>query len=620
MAIPIPNQIGKTKEVPSDIGRHTNRDSRLHSSFPSLSDASRRKLGIHFILQIGRDLFVFVCVRAIMKHKSQQKTRKKKRSPAAAPSGGGAASDGNKKDVEEERKVPESSEKVEKQKIDSLMEAFCSVSAEEATAAYKEAGGDLNRAAEILSNLVDDDPSTVSVASGSSGQETGSTSEYGAGSSSSCGEDLTRERWFKGSKQNRVIAATGMVSSVIAKDYLKPNSVKKKEFPLAERSNELSGNVKKAGDREKAEQFLSSMLGDDCELSMAVVRDVLCEYYSFFSQCGYDVDMALNVLLDMSSSSTDYSLSGRCSGIGLSDSQPAETSFDIDTSESEPSFWGGYSQRDYSKALMSFADPFEPSQGSSEPCHPQQVLESLFNVPRSPKHEPKAMNWRNVAKKMQSLGIDGSSSSGEGSRPDTLGSELLMYVVLPDETPGNFAMVSLAKTSEVSTALKDDGYHELRKGANDQWNVTKSYYHRAAEAYSKGGRAHAAILSEKGRAASKLAQRADERASQDIFVARNKGIENVITIDLHGQHVKQAMKLLKMHLLLGSYVPSIQTLRVITGCGSHGFGKSKVKQSVTSLLEREGVRYCEENKGTLLIKLEGRSREFSFLDTESDSE
>ena len=210
-----------------------------------------------------------------MKHKSQQQKRKKKRS-SAAPSGGGAAaaaSDGNKKDVERE------SEKVEKQNIESLMEAFCSVSVEEATAAYREAGGDLNRAADVLSSLVDDDPSTISVASGSSGQETGSTSEYGAGSSSSCGEDLTRERWFKGGKQNRVIAATGMVSSVIAKDYLKPNPVRKKEFPLAERSSyEVCGNGKKAGDREKAEQFLSSMLGDDCELSMAVVRDVLCEY------------------------------------------------------------------------------------------------------------------------------------------------------------------------------------------------------------------------------------------------------------------------------------------------------------------------------------------------------
>ncbi|VVB16505.1 unnamed protein product [Arabis nemorensis] len=520
-----------------------------------------------------------------MKHKSQQK-RKKKRSCAAKPSGDGTASDGNKKDLDEERKDGEGNkglEKIEKNVIEALMEAFCSVSMEEATVAYKEAGGDLNKAALILSDLVEssDDPSTSSVMSGSSGQETGSTSEYGAGSSSSCSEDLTRDRWLKGSKQNRVIAATGMVSSVIGKDYMKPNPVRK-EYALMERSKELCMNGKKAADREKAEQFLSSMLGDDCDLSMAVVRDVLC-------QCGYDVDMALNVLLDMSSSSTDDSISVRCSGIGFSDSL-AESSFDTDTSESEL-FWGvGYSQRDYAKALMSSEDPFATSQGSDENGLPQKVLESLFNIPQtqSTKHEPKAMSWRNVAKKMQSLGIDASSSSGEESRPDTF--------------------------------VKDDGYHALRKGANDQWNVTKSYYQKAAEAYSKGGRAHAAYLSDKGRTASKLAQRADERASQDIFVARNKGIENVITIDLHGQHVKQAMKLLKLHLLFGSYVPSIQTLRVITGCGSHGFGKCKVKQSVVKLLEREGVRYCEENRGTLLIKVEACNREFSFLDTESDTE
>ncbi|KAG7613486.1 Smr domain [Arabidopsis suecica] len=518
-----------------------------------------------------------------MKQKNQHK-KKKKRSCAAKPSGDGTTSDGNKKDVEEERKDGEGKREIEnvgKKIIESLMEAFCSVSMEEAMAAYKEAGGDLNKAAEILSDLVEsgDDPSTSSVASGSSGQETASTSEYGAGSSSSCSEDLTRDRWFKGSKQSRVIAATGMVSSVIAKDYLKPNPVRK-EFPMMERSKELCGNGKKAADREKAEQFLSSMLGDDCELSMAVVRDVLC-------QCGYDVDMALNVLLDMSSSSTDDSLSGKCFGIGVSDSL-AESSFDTDTSDCEL-FWGGdYSQRDYAKALMSFQDPFATTQGIDELGLPQKVLESLFNIRQNPKHESKTTSWRNVAKKMQSLGIDASSSSGEEPHPNTF--------------------------------VKDDSYHELRKGANDQWNVTKSYYQKAAEAYSKGGRAHAAYLSDKGRVASKQAQRADERASQDIFVARNKGIENVVTIDLHGQHVKPAMKLLKLHLLFGSYVPSIQTLRVITGCGASGFGKSKVKQSVVKLLEREGVRYFEENRGTLLIKLDGGSREFSFLDTESDSD
>lgn len=39
-----------------------------------------------------------------------------------------------------------------------------------------------------------------------------------------------------------------------------------------------------------------------------------------------------------------------------------------------------------------------------------------------------------------------------------------------------------------------------------------------------------------------------------ILLSRNKDIENVITIDLHGQHVKQAMRLLKLHLLFGTYV------------------------------------------------------------------
>ena len=83
--------------------------------------------------------------------------------------------------------------------------------------------------------------------------------------------------------------------------------------------------------------------------------------------------------------------------------------------------------------------------------------------------------------------------------------------------------------------------------------------------------------------------------------------------------MKPAMRMLKLHLLFGSYVPSVQTLRVITGCGSHGVGKSKLKQSVVNLLHNERMEWCEENRGTLLIKLNGW-REFSFLDTDSDSD
>jgi hypothetical protein len=40
---------------------------------------------------------------------------------------------------------------------------------------------------------------------------------------------------------------------------------------------------------------------------------------------------------------------------------------------------------------------------------------------------------------------------------------------------------------------------------------------------------------------------------------------------------------------------------------------------VIKLLQKEGIEWSEENQGTLLIKLTGY-REFSFLDSESDTE
>lgn len=40
---------------------------------------------------------------------------------------------------------------------------------------------------------------------------------------------------------------------------------------------------------------------------------------------------------------------------------------------------------------------------------------------------------------------------------------------------------------------------------------------------------------------------------------------------------------------------------------------------VIELMQKEGIKWSEENKGTLLIKLSG-SREFTFMDSESDTE
>jgi hypothetical protein len=60
--------------------------------------------------------------------------------------------------------------------------------------------------------------------------------------------------------------------------------------------------------------------------------------------------------------------------------------------------------RNYYQALTSFKAPSSTTPISNESNLPQKVLECLFNVPTSSEHEPSTMNWRNVVKKMQSLG------------------------------------------------------------------------------------------------------------------------------------------------------------------------------------------------------------------------
>lgn len=453
-----------------------------------------------------------------------------------------------------------------------LTEAFSSISLDEAATAYKEANGDPNKAAEIIGNL---NP-TCSSSSGCSSSSSNGFVEASYG--------------FRGGKckqKKKIAAATGMVSSVLGKDYVssisKRDSVKAKGF--------------RKEDAEAAEQFLCSMLGDECELSMAVVRDVLCHW-------GYDLEKALNVLLELSASSSNQSKNGQSHDYNEStkgDSHcPLESSdkltdraSDSTSQSSESEFqdnvWSmGYHRRNYSMVIADSEQHSSTSSKSSELGLPWKVLESLFNTPKSSEREPNTMNWRNVVHKMESLGQKFESCSSDNAEQQL-------------------------------THANGDEYHVFRQTAKQHYDSMKSYYQKATTAYTNGERQYASYLSEQGRMHNKIAREADEKASQNIFRARNQSIENMITIDLHGQHVKQAMRLLKLHLLFGAYVRSVQLFKVITGCGSNGVGKSKLKQSVINLVEKEGIGWSEENRGTLLIRLDGQT-DFSFLDSTSDTD
>ncbi|KAM1447010.1 hypothetical protein ACFXTO_006154 [Malus domestica] len=460
--------------------------------------------------------------------------------------------------------TPVAKEDEEQKVIRALMEVFSSVSLDDATYAYREADGDAGKAAEILERAVaecSEEPFTSSTASGVSGSDAASSSgsSSGLGSSegfeSGCIQNLVSEKGLRG-KQKRVVAAAGTVSTVLGKEYV--SSIPRRG-PTSSEVTKLKGfgNGGAAG-QEEAEQFLCSMLGDESELSLAVVRDVLF-------QCGYDVEKALDALLEASSSYEQSSSSSNYIMFFKEDNRhPFEQSDTLTDRASDCTSHSSEYEQDniwnYSKVLT----------------------DSEAHSPGSPKNTAADLSQKSLAPRYDVC----TSGSAEAQQV-------------------NFA--------------QGDEYHAFRGTAKEHWDSMRSYYQKAATAYSRGAREHAGYLAEQAKVQTKLAQAADEKASQEIFKARNKDIENVITIDLHGQHVKQAMKLLKIHLLFGTYAQSVQFLRVITGCGSHGYGKSKLKQSVIELAENEGIQWREENRGMVLLKL-GSHREFSFQDAESDPE
>ncbi|ONM28314.1 SMR domain-containing protein [Zea mays] len=167
-----------------------------------------------------------------------------------------------------------------------LLDAFASATFDQIDSAYREAGGDPFVAAGILSSTQDTHPPQppqpapqpppppdLSPRSGSGGRKAGRRPKRVA------------------------VAATGMVADVIGKEYTRPAANSVVSMPNAWKGRDGESDGSGSGGRkdsvEEAEQFLCSMLGDNSELGMGVVRDVLGQY-------GYDVEKALDALLDIS--------------------------------------------------------------------------------------------------------------------------------------------------------------------------------------------------------------------------------------------------------------------------------------------------------------------------------
>lgn len=163
-------------------------------------------------------------------------------------------------------------EEVEGRVPKELVEAFSLASVDDAVLACRKAIGDRDKDAVMLGASSADsaeDPSTCSTSGASSSGSSVGFVESG------CVQNMVKGNGFRGAKQKRVVAATGTVSTVLGKAYVNPRPPRRDFLDASTRFKGLSNAFV---DIEEAEQFLSSMLGDEFELSMAVIRDVFCEY------------------------------------------------------------------------------------------------------------------------------------------------------------------------------------------------------------------------------------------------------------------------------------------------------------------------------------------------------
>ncbi|KAK4483087.1 hypothetical protein RD792_010264 [Penstemon davidsonii] len=351
-----------------------------------------------------------------------------------------------------------------------LMEAFASASLEEAASAYKEADGDPDKAAEILSKVVDstdqEDQSTCTTSSSSIGNcIVGSSSSSNASDVFGDANDFLGDGFKQKSKpkSKKVIAVAGTVSAVLGKDYVRSTPTKS--------SSKLKEFHKESWSIDEAEQFLCSMLGEECELSLAVVSDVLC-------QCGFNLEKALDILLELSASSKEQVNSSRStttirdgqyileSNDSLADRTSDSTSRSSEIEVQDNVWFTGNPFRSLSKVSGSSGSQVVEETGNYESELPQKVLESLFKMPtpRTAEHEPNTMNWRNVVKQLTSL--------GQRFEPG-----------VNKEGPPLHA--------------KGDEYQVHRAAAKQHWESMKSYYQKAAIAFTNGEKSYATYLSEK---------------------------------------------------------------------------------------------------------------------------
>ncbi|RDL41125.1 uncharacterized protein BP5553_01104 [Venustampulla echinocandica] len=152
-------------------------------------------------------------------------------------------------------------------------------------------------------------------------------------------------------------------------------------------------------------------------------------------------------------------------------------------------------------------------------------------------------------------------------------------------------------------------YDRLRGLAHQEAAKRGSCFDRSKKAYASNDGALAHQLSEEGKGHGAKMEEYNKQASDFIFRENNApGRVADDTIDLHGQYVEEAERILEQRIRYARQTGQTH-LHVITGKGNHSTNRvQKIKPAVERLCQELGLQYAtEENAGRMYINLQGGS-------------
>ncbi|KAF5478694.1 hypothetical protein F2P56_005233 [Juglans regia] len=365
----------------------------------------------------------------------------------------------------------------------------------------------------------------------------------------------------------------GTVSGVIAKDYARPRPVTNeypgstkpprldsKELPISEIWREevpTSMTGGKGTIHGYVDEFMFKMLGDGFQLDMSVIQEVL-------GCCGYDVQKSMEKLLDLSAST----LEKRDDVVDLADRKSSEKHREQGSACSDEA------------RIMKKSSTESPKRDKDRFVIQKEILEALFTVPERSEEAPKRVQ---PVRRFRGFGE---------------------VVVEPLKDPAIEHAIVTAKPLEVTNdeGGDDNSYEVLRKAVKEYWTTTKEYYQAAVDACIKGEYARANKLREQGHFFNRMAREADEKSAQKLLETSQ---EDVLSLDLHDQEPKNALRLLRLHLTTFSGIAVLKHLRIIVGNSNEDTNGAR-KRLILKLLSKESIKWTEDADGrTIMILVDG---------------